>query len=122
MITRDIIEDFFKNINEGDEFDTSSKLLWGYFFLDNSKSKLKIAAEELSKEGYRYVSIFEAEKENSNDTEEYYLHVEKVEYHDVDTLDKCNKELYKFAEKNELNCYDGFDVGNVITSENIVRK
>ncbi len=121
MITKETIEDFFSNVNEKGEFDTSSKLLWGYFFLDRNKVKLKSAADKLSKEGYRYVDIFEADKENPNDPQEYYLHIEKIEYHNVDSLDKRNKELYDFAYNNNIEYYDGFDVGNVITSENITR-
>lgn len=121
MITREIINDFFISVKAGNEFNTDDKLLWGYFFLDKNKSKLKLAAENLSKQGYSYVDIFEAEKENPNDTTEYYLHVEKIEYHTIDSLDERNQELYKFAEENKINCYDGFDVGNIITAENIVK-
>ncbi|TSE02855.1 ribonuclease E inhibitor RraB [Aquimarina algiphila] len=121
MITKEIIEDFFENLDKGGEFDTSSKLLWGYFFLDKNKSKLKIAAEKLSKLGYQYVDIFEAEKENPNDSEEYYLHVERIEYHDVNSLDQRNKDFYLFAKNNNLDCYDGFDAGNIITSENVIK-
>ncbi|WP_108868797.1 ribonuclease E inhibitor RraB [Aquimarina aquimarini] len=121
MIIRETIEDFFENVNNGDEFDTSSKLLWGFFFLDSDKKKLEKAAEKLVKEGYRYVNIFEAEKENDDDVQEYYLHIEKVEHHSVDTIDARNKELYLFVEQNNIDCYDGFDVGNIISSENITR-
>ena len=121
MITKETIEEFFENVNNGDEFDTSQVLLWGYFFLDSDLSKLKKANEKLVNEGYRFVDIFEAEKEDEKDTQEYYLHVEKIEHHTVDSLCKRNSELYKFANENGIDCYDGFDVGNIINTENIVK-
>lgn len=120
MITKETIKEFFENVKRGGEFDTTNKLLWGYFFLDKDISKLKNIVNELSKEGYRYVDIFEAEKLNPDDVQEYYLHVEKIEYHDIDSLDIRNRELYNFADKLNTS-YDGFDVGNVITSQNIIR-
>ncbi len=121
MITREDIKIFFEDVNNGNEFDTSSKLLWGYFFLDADKKKLKKASKKLVEQGYKYVQIFEAEKENDENVQEYYLHVEKIEYHNVDTLNQRNKELYLFAEQNSIDSYDGFDVGNIISSENIVK-
>lgn len=121
MITKETVEDFFENVNKGDEFDTSEVLLWGYFFLDFDLSKLKSASEKLVSAGYRFVDIFEAEKENEEDEQEYYLHVEKIERHDVNSLHKRNSELYDFADANEIDSYDGFDVGNIINTESIVK-
>lgn len=121
MITRETVEVFFENVNNGDVFDTSDKLLWGYFFLDINKVKLQKASEKLTAQGYRYVGIFEAEKEHDGNVQEYYLHVERIEQHNTDTLHKRNNELYLFAEQNNIDYYDGFDVGNIISSEDIVK-
>lgn len=121
MITKETIEEFFQNINNGDEFDSSQILLWGYFFLDSNLSKLKVVAEKLVNEGYRFVDIFEADKENEEDIQEYYLHIEKIEHHNVDSLHKRNTELYNFADENGINYYDGFDVGNIINTEKIIK-
>ncbi|CAM1352204.1 ribonuclease E inhibitor RraB [Tenacibaculum ascidiaceicola] len=113
MITKDIIIDFFKNLKLKGDFNIKEKLLWGYFFLDKDINKLKKLSKKLEQNNYTFVDIFEAEKEEAEDPQEYYLHVEKIEHHNVETLDKRNKELYLLAEKNNIEYYDGFDVGNV---------
>lgn len=121
MITKETIQEFFRDVNSGNEFNTSDILLWGYFFLDPDKAKLEKAGNKLAKKGYKFVEIFDAEKEDESDPQEYYLHVERIEKHDEETLYKRNKELYIFAEENDIMSYDGFDVGNIMDSENIVK-
>lgn len=122
MITRDTIIEFFKDVEQGNEFNTSDKLLWSYFFLDSDMEKLKKFSNKLEELGFKFKTIFNADKINKDDIQEYYLQVEKIELHDVDTLFNLNKMFYKLAEENNINSYDGFDVGNIINFESIVNK
>lgn len=120
MISKEDIKEFFEDIKNVGDFDTTNKLLWGYFFLSNDTDILKKLSNELVKEDYKFVDIFLADKINENDPTEYYLHLEKVEYHNVNSLDIRTKELYNLAEKYNV-IYDGFDLGNILTSENILK-
>jgi regulator of RNase E activity RraB len=112
MITKDAIQQVFDDLDHQGDMNTNGPLLYGYFFTDTDGAKLVAACEELQKMGYKYVDIFEPEVDDG-DEPFYYLHVEKVETHSVDSLDQRNKELYKFADKFNLDSYDGFDVGHV---------
>jgi hypothetical protein len=113
MITKDTILDFFSSLKENDEFNENQELLWGYFFLDSNSDKLLKLSKLLEAKGYGFVDIFEAEKENEEDIQEYYLHMEKVEIHDVSSLLERNNEFYEIASNEGVNSYDGFDAGNV---------
>jgi len=88
-------------------------LLWGYFFTANSKNELKVVVPLLESQGYRFVDIYLSEKENPKEPDLWWLHVEKIEIHTPDTLDKRNQELYRFADDHNLDSYDGMDVGPV---------
>lgn len=113
MINRETITDFFEDLKENNNFNIDEKLLWSYFFLDKNKKKLKDFAFKLEQLGYEFDSIFEAEKVNEEDNEEYYLQVTKIEHHTIDSLNDVNTMFYKLAEENDINLYDGFDVGNL---------
>lgn len=112
MITKDAIQQVFDDLDTQGDMDTKGPLLYGYFFTDPDGDKLYSASEELQKMGYKFINIFQPEVDEGDDPF-YYLHVEKVETHSVDSLDKRNQEFYKFADKFNLESYDGFDVGHV---------
>ena len=111
MITDETVIDFFEDIKANNSFDLQSKLLWGYFFLSENKNQLEEVRKYLEKMDYVYVDIFDAEKEDINDEDEFYLHMEKREKQNVETLLQRNKELYSIADSYNVT-YDGFDVGN----------
>lgn len=113
MINRETIIDFFEDLKEGNDFNIDEKLLWSYFFLDEEKNKLQDFTLKLEQLGYEFDSIFEAEKVNEEDDAEYYLQVTKIEHHTIDSLNDVNTMFYKLAEENDINHYDGFDVGNI---------
>ncbi len=109
MIEREMIEEMFANMHENG-VNTDEDLLWGYFFADRDPEKLEAAIPALANAGYEFVDIMEAESEN--DDESYFLlQVERVETHTVDSLHARNQELYSFAEQNDIEAYDGMDVG-----------
>ncbi len=113
MITKETIIEFFNDLKSKEDFNTEAELLWGYFFLDKDTEKLKELSEKLEKDNYRFVEFFEAEKLNKKDPQEYYLHLEKIEHHTIDSLNERNQYLYKIAEEMNVSLYDGFDVGNI---------
>jgi hypothetical protein len=114
MIDLDTLEEMFSNIAAGPKWDMSQPMLWGYFFTDESVEKLHSAAEELVRQGYRFVAVFEAESDDEEETTQtpyYFLQVEQEEIHSPRSLHERNAQLYAFAESHSLKSYDGMDVG-----------
>lgn len=109
MIERKMLVDMFDSMRDNG-IDTDQSLLWGYFFADHDPSKLEGVVPELEQSGYRFVDIFGSD-EDEDEGSCYFLHVEMVEQHSVDTLDRRNRELHQFAVKSGLESYDGMDVG-----------
>jgi hypothetical protein len=107
------IEEMFSAINKNTDWDMSGAMLWGYFFTHNELDKLEEVKEILVSEGYDFVSISVSEKENPNDPDIYWLHVEKPEVHTPISLDQRNNEFYIFSQKHGLDSYDGMDVGPI---------
>ena len=110
LITLEALEKMFNNLKEERGLELSHPLLWGFFFTHNDKETLENCFEELEKMGLRYVKIFLSEKENAYDPDMYWLHVEKEEVHNAQSLDFFNDELYLFANEQGLDSYDGMDV------------
>ena len=106
------LDELFKNIPDNEQWDLSKPLLWGYFFTDIDPNKLELVKPKLQAMGYTIVDIFQAEKEE-DDADLFYLHIEKPEIHNSQSLDKRNDEFYIFAYQNGLDSYDGMDVGLV---------
>jgi hypothetical protein len=98
------LEVMFKNMREGAPWNVDGPLLWGYFFTNKQKAPLEDAAKVLAARGYRVVEIYRNDKA-------WWLHVDKVERHTVDSLDERNAEFYAFAKQQGLESYDGMDVG-----------
>ena len=112
-ITLDSLKEMFQNIKKETPWNMSGPMLWGYFFTHHEPNKLEQVAEELKKQGYKYVDIYLSDKDDPKEPDIYWLHVEKIETHSPETLDKRNDELYIFANKYGLDSYDGMDVGPV---------
>lgn len=111
-ISKSQLEEMFANIREKSKWDMNSDMLWGYFFTDADRSALEKAAKKLEAKGYRYVDLFQPEDEGKP-LPYFFLHVEKIETHNVDSLYDRNTELEEFARQNDLDTYDGMDVGPV---------
>jgi hypothetical protein len=111
VIERALIEEMFARNRARGQWDMDGPLLWGYFFTCDTPEPLEAAAPALAAQGYDLVEIFATEDEGV--PELFWLHVEKVETHSVDTLDQRNRELDAFAAKWGLASYDGMDVGAV---------
>lgn len=110
MITKQIIENFFNNLKGDNDFNANDYLVWGFFFIGADKNMLKALGKHLENEGYLFVDIFEADKEEANDKTEYYLHLEKFDKHDINSL-MCLNEILQMQAIKFNSRYDGFDVG-----------
>ncbi|MEM7683246.1 MAG: ribonuclease E inhibitor RraB [Paracoccaceae bacterium] len=109
-IERETLQEMFdRSLSRGD-WRIDHTCLWGYFFADTDIAKLEAAATELMATGYNYVSIFDVEPEGGEERS-YFLHVERVERHSVDSLHQRNAVLYDLADRYNLDSYDGMDVG-----------
>lgn len=113
MITHEQLVEMFENIARDTSWDLSQPLLWGYFFTDAEQTKLERVAPLLEQQGYRLVDVYLSEKEDPEEPDLWWLHVEKVEVHTADTLHERNQQLYEFADQHGLDSYDGMDVGPV---------
>ena len=112
-ITLESLVEMFNNIENQAQWDISKNMLWGYFFTHNNPQKLEQAAGVLKERGYRVVDIYLSDKEEPSEPDMYWLHVEKIEIHTPESLDRQNDKLYIFANEFGLDSYDGMDVGPV---------
>jgi hypothetical protein len=108
MMTRSDVDNLFREMKENAPFDAEGDLLWGYFFTDADKAKLKPVAEELAALGYREVALY-----RTDDRRTYFLHVERVERHTAESLDALNQRFQALAQRHGIDAYDGMDVGPV---------
>lgn len=72
QISRNQLDAMFSQMRAKMSWNVDGPLLWGYFFLDGSRGKLKLAASELTSKGYRVVGI------QSAGVGRYRLHVERI--------------------------------------------
>jgi hypothetical protein len=105
-ISRAQLEQMFSSMRSSASWNVDGRLLWGYFFTGTDRSKIDHAAAVLVDQGYRLVEVH-------RDNGVWWLHVERVERHTVDSLNARNAELYAFARDEGLSTYDGMDVGPV---------
>ena len=110
-MTLAMVEDLFAKMRADGSMDVDGELLWGYFFTDSSKEELERAAPLLESQGYKIVDIYQADKDESDEPDLWWLHVERIEHHTPDTLNQRNQILYQFADEHGLGSYDGMDVG-----------
>ena len=110
-ITIESLYDMFANIKKETDWNTSGNMLWGYFFTHSEPQKLEQAKAVLISKGYKFVGIYLSEKNEPNDPDMFWLHVEKIETHSPESLDKRNDELYILAHKLGIDSYDGMDIG-----------
>jgi hypothetical protein len=113
MISREQLQEMFDSMSRTPGWDPSKEMVWGYFFTHSSRPPLERAAQLLAAQGYTVVDIYLADKESDNEPDLWWLHAEKIETHTVASLDARNHLLYRFADEQALDSYDGMDVGPV---------
>lgn len=87
-------------------------MLWGYFFTDPSHEMLTTIIEPLEHLGYHFVDLYIPDLDKDQ-PEYFFLHVEKIEAHSVESLNARNLELESLANAYSVESYDGMDVGPV---------
>ena len=110
-IPRSAIEEMFDGMRRRYDWNVDGPLLWGYLFFGKSSSELGHAATLLVPSGLKLVDVYLQEKEHPDEEDRWWLHVERLEHHTVDSLIERNAHLSAFADANALVCYDGMDVG-----------
>jgi len=111
VIDREALVDMFDSIAERGDWDMSRPMLWGYFFVNREPVALRAAIPKLQSEDYEFVSVYKSEKDERDDADLWWLHVQRVEIHTVDTLFARNERLSEFAKRHGIDSYDGMDVG-----------
>ena len=107
MITKKDIEQLFEKMRKAG-WNMEQELAWGYFFKHESIEPLKKMAEELEQQGYEVIDINQSYPDGM-----YWLQLEKIEQHSIDTLDKRNQTLYQLAQQKNIHAYDGMDVSPI---------
>jgi len=108
-ITKEKLQAMFDSMRRNAAWNVDGPLLWGYYFTNSTPEPLKEAAVQLEAMGYRVVDISERPKASS--AARWWLHIEKIEAHSVESLNARNRQFYEFASKMKLSSYDGMDVG-----------
>ncbi len=104
--TIDIEQLFFKMRKAG--WNMEQELAWGYFFKNECIEPLEELAAVLEGQGYEVVDI-----NQSFPDEMYWLQLEKIEQHSINSLDKRNQDFYQLAQYRNIHAYDGMDVSPV---------
>jgi tetratricopeptide (TPR) repeat protein len=107
----DAINSIFDRI-EIQGINTKQKLLYGYFFQSENKSKLESLKQALDKQQYSFVEI-------RKDDEYFMLHIEKIEQHTRESLFATKQKFINLAENYGVE-YDGFDIGNIDSSKPLI--
>ena len=102
------VEDMFAHIRAKTKWDLDHDMVWGYFFVAKSAKPLPGLAAALKKGGYQLVDDM-----HRDDRGQYWLHVEKIETHSVESLDRRDREFCDLAATFPDVEYDGMDVGPV---------
>ena len=111
MIDREALVEMFENIADRGEWDMSQPMLWGYFFTNGDEAALRAAVPALQDDQYEFVEIYQSEKDDPGDDDLWWLHVQRIEVHTVDSLAARNERLTEFASRHGIDSYDGMDVG-----------
>jgi hypothetical protein len=110
-ITLEDIVDFFEHNREMHsedrlEWNIDAPCRWSFYFVNSTREALVPLADYLEAEGYEIVAI-----EDNEDTNDYFLQVDKVVAFTPASLFEQNQVFDKLADKFNITRYDGMDVG-----------
>lgn len=114
MIPLSQIQELYENM-QSQGVNTNQDMLYGYFFTNKTSEVLLGIAKVLEPYGFKFVDVY------PDETGLYWLHVERIETHTPESLDKLNQQFYELAEKWKIESYDGFDIGNTDPTKPIER-
>jgi hypothetical protein len=96
----------FDDMGEKTPWDLKKPMLWGCFFTSKAKVPLMVSRCLLGFAGFRFVDL------SRDENELWWLHLECVEVHDVNSLSVRDVRLSRFGSLT-FSDYDGWDVGPV---------
>jgi hypothetical protein len=111
VIDREALTEMFESIAKQGQWDMSRPMLWGYFFTHSEPNRLNEVVPILQSRDYEFVDVYQSEKDDPTKPDLWWLHVQRVEVHSVDSLYARNEQLNDFAKEHGLDSYDGMDVG-----------
>lgn len=103
------IKKFFNETAKENNLNLNNKLSWGFYFSHKQSDNLQEAKNLLDPNRYSSSEIIFENKT-------YYLCVEEINVHNVDSLYNRCKEFQTLAEKLHINSFDGFDVEEIAVS------
>jgi hypothetical protein len=112
-ITLEEIEEMFATVEATTDWDMAEPKLWGHYFGHPERKRLELAATALAVQGFDFVDIYPPDVDAAPEDALYYLHVERAEVHDPQSLLELAEGMYQLAERFALTSYDGMDVGPV---------
>jgi cbb3-type cytochrome oxidase subunit 3 len=100
----------FDGIKKDTKWNMNSPMLYGYFFVSKHEFPLEVLGFILRMGGHRFVDIQKDQK-----TEKHWLHVEKIQVQNLDSISEKDVRLKRLGEIIFLSEYDGWDVGPDLT-------
>jgi hypothetical protein len=109
----DQLQEMFSNIASNTDWDMSKPMLWGHFFTHAEPSRLESIIPKLEAMGLKYVDLYRSDKDEENEPDLFWLHMEEVRIHSPESLDRRNDEFFLFSHREGIASYDGMDCGPV---------
>ena len=103
-------QEVFDTIKRDSAWDMKSRMLYGYFFVSEHRTPLRVLGAILQISGHRFVGIREDEENGK-----YWLHVEEIDIHDLDSISARDVRLKRLGKIIFGSEYDGWDVGPDLT-------
>ena len=107
MITKEDIRQLFQKMQKAG-WDMEQPLAWGYFFKHPTIEPLQNICHELQIQGYEVIDINQSFPDKM-----YWLQLEKIEQHSIESLDQTNQRFYQLAKQRHIQQYDGMDVSPI---------
>lgn len=107
MISRENIQQLFEKMQKAG-WNMEQELAWGYFFKHKTIEPLQELAIELEQQAYDIIDINKSYPDGM-----YWLQLEKIEQHSIDSLHQTNQKFYQLAKQRHIDQYDGMDVSPV---------
>jgi len=110
----DGIREIFETARREDGWNLDEEMLFSYYFIDRDADKLERFGLELENQDYAFIGIFElAEAETDEPTDDFMLHIDRIERHTPESLAARNVEFQRLADENEIASYDGWEFGEI---------
>lgn len=108
------VREIFAAAEKEDGWNLQEKMLFSYYFIDESVEKLEKLGNKLEADGFEFIDVFElGDEQTEESTGEYLLQIDKIEIHTPESLARRNVEFQKLADDYEIASFDGWEFGEV---------